>query len=477
MGLAMAACWRRRDMRVFVVLGGLSLLLALGSYGGLYEVLYSSMPLWSAFRYPEKLMGIATFAVTMLAAGGVDVIRRDLHESILWYAAGVVCLALAAILGTEGGARILSAAWLVPSDLAEHIARTMTRSALYAAAGALAMGGLLGWLRRRPSEWVWAVGLVLLLAMDLARANLPVVQTSSSEAWTFTPGLVSALASDANVTGPGHFRILSIKDSTANVSEAVEKGLTSRERIAAIRRHGMYLEHNAVFHIESVQHYLAGVNPRVDQIGGKGNLRLAARYNVAYLIGRPARFQTESFAGSMVATLPAYDLALVRNPVRPTPRAYLSQRPEPLSPIAPITSLLERDDFLNGEVDGIESTGIPLPASQPGSRATIVDYRPEMVRVDIETPQAAVLVLGDAFEPGWTARIDGGDALQIFRANGLVRAVMVPAGRSLVLFEYETPGLRFGAWVTAVGLLIALMLLTSCRNLRTVSDRSFLYQN
>jgi uncharacterized membrane protein YfhO len=100
-----------------------------------------------------------------------------------------------------------------------------------------------------------------------------------------------------------------------------------------------------------------------------------------------------------------------------------------------------------------------------------------MVRVDIETPQAAVLVLGDAFEPGWTARIDGGDALQIFRANGLVRAVMVPAGRSLVLFEYETPGLRFGAWVTAVGLLIALMLLTSCRNLRTVSDRSFLYQN
>jgi hypothetical protein len=54
---------------------------------------------------------------------------------------------------------------------------------------------------------------------------------------------------------------------------------------------------------------------------------------------------------------------------------------------------------------------------------------------------------------------------------------MVPAGRSLVLFEYETPGLRFGAWVTAVGLLIALMLLTSCRNLRTVSDRSFLYQN
>ena len=137
------------------------------------------------------------------------------------------------------------------------------------------------------------------------------------------------------------------------------------------------------FRIESIQHYLAGLDPRVDQIGRNGSLRVAARYNVAYFIGRPARFQSETFAGAVVATVPAYDLALVRNPVTVTPRAYLSPQPEFLSPATPISSLLEREEFLNGKVDGIESAGKLLPEAKPEGRATIVEYRPETVRIAV----------------------------------------------------------------------------------------------
>jgi hypothetical protein len=352
----------------------------------------------------------------------------------------------------------------------------MSHSACFAAAGTLAMGGLLAWLAWRPSEWTWAgAALVLLLTVDLARANLPAVQTSSSEIWTFTPGLVSALANDANVTGPGQFRILSIKDGTASVSEAVEKALTSREQIAALRRHGLYLEHNAMFRIESIQHYLAGINPRVDQIGRNGNLRVAARYNVAYFIGRPVRFQNEPFAGSVIATIPTFDLALARNPVPVTPRAYLSRKPEVLSPLASLHSLLVREAFLTGEVDGIESSGVVLPEGKEG-RARIVEYQPENVRVAVETPEAAVLVLADAFEPGWTARTDGGQALELFRANGLVRAVVVPPGRYEVNFHYETPWLRLGAGLSGLGSLVILLLFMVTRRQSNVSNRPFLYQ-
>jgi hypothetical protein len=476
-GLALAAC-RRRDMLVFVVLGTVSVVLAMGMYGGLYELLYEWMPLWSAFRTPEKLMGIATFALAMLAASGVDVQRGDRRSMIRWCGVGVLFAAVAGLLFTDAGSRLFSKVWLLPVDLSQHIARSAAASAWFAAAGALAMAGFLEWMRRRPAERGWAgAALALLLALDLARANLPVVQTSSSEAWTFTPGLVSALASDAKATGPGHFRILSIKDNNAMVSEAVEKGLTSRERIAAIRRHGLYLEHNAVYRIESIQHYLAGMNPRVDQIGRHGSTRVAARYNVGYFIGRPARFQSGVFAGSMVATVPDYDLALVRNPVPLTPRVYLSKRPEPMSPLSPLPSLLEREEFLNGEVDAIENVDVPLPDSVTDGRTTIIEYRPESVRVDVETPGPAVLVLADAFEPGWTARTETGEALEIFRANGLLRAVLVPRGRSQVHFQYETPGLRFGAWLSALGLLIVVLLLVFSRRTLTVSNRSFLYQN
>jgi len=477
-GLAVAACRRRRDMRVFMVLGTLSLVLAMGSYGRVYEFLYEWMPLWSAFRYPEKFMGLATFALAMLAASGVDVLRGDRRDTMIWCLAAALFGALAGVLVTETGPRIFSEGWGLPSELAQHIAQSISQSALFAAAGSLALGGLLAWLRTRPSESTWAGGaLVLLLTLDLARANLSAVQTSSSEAWTFTPGLASAVASDAKVTGPGHFRILSIKDSTANISETVEKGLTSRERIAALRRHGLYLEHNAAFRIESIQHYLAGLNPRVDQIGRNGSLHVVARYNVAYFIGRPARFQSEVFAGAVVATVPAYDLALVRNPVAVTPRAYLSRQPEVLSSATPISSLLEREEFLNGKLDGIESAGKLLPVARPEARATIVEYRPETVRIAVETPEAAVLVLADAFEPGWTARIEGGGELEIFRANGLVRAVVVPAGHAQILFHYETPWLRLGACFSGLGLLMVMFIFASSRKRLSVSNRLFLYQN
>jgi hypothetical protein len=195
---------------------------------------------------------------------------------------------------------------------------------------------------------------------------------------------------------------------------------------------------------------------------------------VAYFIGRPARFQSEAFAGSVVATVPDYDLALARNPSPVTPRAYFSRRPKPLSPTAPLAQLAEQDEFLHGAMDGIESAG-PLPAGGADSHATIIEYRPETVRVAVDTSRAAVLVLNDAFEPGWTARIDGGESLEIHRANGLVRAVVVPPGRAQILFRYETPGLRLGAWCSAIGLFIVIILFSGKQ--RSVSNRCFLYPN
>ncbi len=121
--------------------------------------------------------------------------------------------ALAGVLATQQGPRVFSEVFLVPSDLAQHIAHSMGLSAVCGGAAALGMGMIVRWMKIRPADRFWAgAAIVLLIILDLARANLPMVQTSSSEAWTFTPGLVSALAGDAKVKGPGHFRILSMKD-------------------------------------------------------------------------------------------------------------------------------------------------------------------------------------------------------------------------------------------------------------------------
>src|SRR5207302_507353 len=64
-GLAFLGAWQRRDLRVLALLACLALFLSLGRFGGLYDAFYHLVPLWSAFRFPEKLMGIFYFAMAM----------------------------------------------------------------------------------------------------------------------------------------------------------------------------------------------------------------------------------------------------------------------------------------------------------------------------------------------------------------------------------------------------------------------------
>jgi hypothetical protein len=165
----------------------------------------------------------------------------------------------------------------------------------------------------------------------------------------------------------------------------------------------------------------------------------------------------------IVAELPPYDLVLFRNPVPPKPRVYLSKKPErSVKPVDPAV-LFARPDFLNGEVDVIETSALTLPGPATEGLARIERYALEEVRVRVETPQPAVLILLDSFDKGWTARLKTGDDIPIMRANALVRAVVVPAGAHVVTFSYQTPLLKAGAWASLTGVLLCIGLIVRAR--------------
>jgi len=85
------------------------------------------------------------------------------------------------------------------------------------------------------------------------------------------------------------------------------------------------------------------------------------------------------------------------------------------------------------------------------------------VRVRVETPQPAVLILLDAFDQGWTSKLENGLELPIMRANALVRAVVVPAGVHAITFRYETPLLKAGAGASLLGCVICLVMIAFAR--------------
>jgi len=168
-------------------------------------------------------------------------------------------------------------------------------------------------------------------------------------------------------------------------------------------------------------------------------------------------------AQALVSELPDYDLVLFRNPVPVKPRAYLSRRPERVAALVDPVTLRARPDFLNGEVDVIETSETTLPGPVTSGSATIKRYAPENVHVRVETAEPAVLILLDAFDAGWRAALEDGHALPIIRANALVRAVVMPTGVHVVTFRYETPLLRVGAAVSLVGAAICLAMIAQTR--------------
>ncbi len=103
----------------------------------------------------------------------------------------------------------------------------------------------------------------------------------------------------------------------------------------------------------------------------------------------------------------------------------------------------------------IEDPTRPLDSrTDVSGTARITIDLPEHVEVETETPAPAYLVLGDTFDPGWTATIDGQRA-PIRPAWVAFRAVFVPGGRHTVVFHYCPAGFTTGLILTVVGSLAA----------------------
>jgi hypothetical protein len=103
--------------------------------------------------------------------------------------------------------------------------------------------------------------------------------------------------------------------------------------------------------------------------------------------------------------------------------------------------------------------------------AHVTDVTPEQVVV--RTEGGGLLVLFDAWAPGWTATDDGIRA-QVVPVDGVWRGVRVQ-GPTTVTFRYTTPGLRMGALISvvtvaALAIAVALAAVQAARRRRTLSS-------
>jgi hypothetical protein len=85
-----------------------------------------------------------------------------------------------------------------------------------------------------------------------------------------------------------------------------------------------------------------------------------------------------------------------------------------------------------------------------GEAVHIVHYQPDRVELQAVLERPGIVVLADAYYPGWTLTIDG-LAAPVYRANRMMRGAAVAAGRHTLVYGFRPASFRIGLVVTGLG--------------------------
>jgi hypothetical protein len=445
--------------RIFAgMLAAFALLVGLGSHFPLYGFLYDHLPLFNKFRIPVMILLLFQLAMAMAAAWGWGVLvmaggskgKPDLTDRVLTGAAiGLVVLALIGMFGIESfrGSYVGLAL--------EHQPRLSTEDARSAFAafsrdiGKVALLGLtlvgIAWFARRGRfpvalASVAALFLVLVELWPVSRAVMaptlgdPVVHNADT-------GRDEVVEFLEKAGPPGSFRVF-----------FPESEWFADNRVAGFGIATLGGRHSAKTKLYQ----------DLAETGAMRRLPWLALLNVRYWVfSRPV--SPQDIPAEWFATLhPVYSspAGIVYEYALAMPRAMLVGA----WGVVPDTGRTVLDSVATVAHNPVVYTyltsdpGIPSGAADSVGSATITRYLLHEVEVETQGSRPAVLRLADLYYPDWRVTVDGKPA-KLLRADHVLRAVAVPAGKHLVRFKFESRSFTLGLWVSIASASLAVLLM------------------
>jgi hypothetical protein len=446
--LAVAGMSSNRSARVLVLLALAFLWIAMGEHAGAAQLL-GGLPVWGALRFWEKMVAPLSLCLALAAAAGTQVLVEGRGPLVGRWASMIAAAAVAASAVT----------WLLPPDSGTTAGLFRVRLAgglAFSAASLLLLAVAARAMRRRPDHGGAAVAAVIFL-QSLAASPFA-LHYGSMDALRQHPPPLSAGAPGPRLLNP--------------VQRNVEHG--SGEQDAIDVTHALQYRMgrpatNVASRVETAEAYTGFGTVRSAVVAGAGPLRwpLLRRLGATHLVSQvPEDEADRSLLRSAVgpgATGPvqASDGILTWEVLH---RPWASFAPT----VRAADGLRAAARALGEEIAAGRDTVVleapTAPATSPGVVVSVERWA-ERIAVEAESVGPALLVVNDAFAPGWTATIDGSPA-EILPADVLVRAVRWPAGRHRLVMRYEPPEVALGAAISGGAVAVALALLLLQRRRR-----------
>ena len=139
------------------------------------------------------------------------------------------------------------------------------------------------------------------------------------------------------------------------------------------------------------------------------------------------------------------------------PRAFLVGRGLVLPDVAEMfeTMRQKRGRFDPGEevlLESMPAAGLPKAPRDALGKAEVTEWQSTRVVVQAETQAPAILVLSDAYYPGWKAFMDGSPT-ELFPVDYAFRGVSVPPGPHTIEYRYDPLSFRLGLAISIMALI------------------------
>jgi len=135
------------------------------------------------------------------------------------------------------------------------------------------------------------------------------------------------------------------------------------------------------------------------------------------------------------------------------PRAFVADSYEVISQPDKIIDRFYAADFDYRHKLILETDPHVAFSNQASVSAEIISYQPNRIVIKTNSPSPKLLFLSDVYFPGWQAKVNGA-SVEIFRADYIFRAVVVPAGQNTVEFIYYPKSFQYGMLISGLSLLV-----------------------